>query len=115
MRRFVANRSWTLIPAIVLSLALALASARPAAASFVAYDDDGTAPGGGANPNPQAGDPDLPGSTVKLGPGRSAAGRLNVVNTGTRTAGDSRVTESAVVWRIHVAMRGLWKLYLIRF
>lgn len=115
MRRFTSNRSWTLIPALILSLALALASVSPAAAAFVAYDGDGDPQSGGGTPNPQAGDPDLPGNTVKQVPGRSAAGRLSVVRTGVRTAGDSGTTGSAVMWRIQVALRGVWKAYFIRF
>jgi hypothetical protein len=110
MRRFVSNRSWTLIPALLLSLALATVSARPAVAAFIAYDGDGSIEGGGT-PSPQMGDPDLPGTSIKSGAGRSAAGKLSASRTGVRTAGDSRATEIAVMWRVQVALQGVWKIY----
>lgn len=106
MHRFKLNRSWTLIPALWLSLVLLAASVSSVGATRIdAFDDGGTTGGGAAPAN--AGDPDGPGAT-KAGPGRSAGGRLGA--SGNRIAGDNSTAASDWKWRLQVVLRGTWKL-----
>ena len=115
MRRFTKNRSWTLIPALWLSLVLVMVAAadlRAQTRDF--YDDSGTGGGGSSPGGTAAGDPDSPGATIKGGPGqgRSATVRLNAVSRG--TVGDSRRVSSDWKWRLQLVLREGMKLY-IRF
>jgi len=108
MCRFVSNRSWTLIPALWLVLALSLAWSSEVRADLEKSFEDGIGEGSGG---PSAiGDPDLPGTNIKgtWGPGRSAGTRYSVSST--RTAGDSRPMNSDWIWRLKVALRGIWKI-----
>jgi hypothetical protein len=114
MRRFTANRSWTLIPALWLSLVLVVVAATDLRAQTRDYYDDPGTGGGGSQPGTAAGDPDMPGSTLKGGPGqgRSATVRLQAVSR--RTAGDSPRVSSDWKWRLQLVLREGLKLY-IRF
>src|SRR5687767_7239273 len=99
MRRFTSNRSWTLIPALCLSLLLSITAATDLHAERREYEDGvAGSGGGGAAPPTASGDPDSPGAAIKGGggPGWSSGSRWSASTT--RTVGDSRTVASAWKW-----------------
>lgn len=105
MPRFVTNRWWTLI--LALGLVLAYVAIQPshvrADGSSHIGQSNGTDDGGGIPP-PGNGDPDVP---TGLGKCSRTALRLGVSTVQARTAGDSPIVDSAVMWRLQVVMRAL--------
>jgi hypothetical protein len=121
MRRFMLNRWWTCILALVLGVAGVLSLPR----TSLADDSDGRGLGDngggtlpGTNPDPQgAGDPDSPSSSGKsatyVGGGTVSKGRIGPL--GYAGVGDARVTGTARMWlRVRFAL-GMFKYYYLRF
>ena len=104
MSRFNWNRHWTLIFALGVCLSTATLTPRHAVADpsvGITGDDNGTGGGGSS-----VGDPDVPD-----GAGRTKSVKSGVLGRGnfelrSHTAGDGRVSRSAVVWRLYVAWLG---------
>jgi hypothetical protein len=113
MPRFITNRWWTFILAIVLGIGLlvALPADRSHAASSPGSGsiggDDGI-PGGGPS-YPGNGDPDLP-----IGKTRPASGGVArpVSSIGLATVGDGRLADNALMWRLRIVMSVIRTLYL---
>ena len=120
MRRFIFNRWWICILALVLGVAGVASLPR----TGFAGDGKGLGDNGGGGdvtpspgPDPQgAGDPDSPSSSGKAtyvgGGGAPSHGRIGPL--GTIGAGDANVTSTARMWlRVRFAL-GMFKYYYLR-
>jgi len=114
MRRFTTNRSWTLIPALCLSLALIVMAVTDLRAQTRDYYDDNGGGGAGSSPPTASGDPDMPGATIKGGGGQGRAGQVRYSATSSRSAGDSRLVASDWKWVRQVVLRGSLRFF-VRF
>ncbi len=115
MPRFITNRWWTFILALILGTGLIVLqpahNSQAASASGGQLGSGDTTPGGGGAPPPGYGDPDIPIGSAKYS-GRGVVSRPSVGIYGMRTAGDGGMTDSALMWRLQVVMRALKGLYL---
>jgi hypothetical protein len=114
MHRFISNRWWTFILALVLGVgvSLALPTHVVAGGGSGATLGDG-AGGGGGNVPPPSGDPDVPSGSVRKpqwgGATQPMAGTYQV-----GAVGDGRlVTDRAWMWRLQIVMRVL-RAYILR-
>lgn len=111
MPRFDSNRTWTLIPALWLSLALVPVAATDLAAQTRDFEDGFPGDSGGSPAPPHAGDPDDPGATKRAGgPGRGTTGRWRAI----RPAGDRSEVRSDWTWSLRLVVRNGWKIYFLR-
>ncbi len=111
MPRFITNRWWTFILVLFLGVSMfVVAPSHPTYAdSMGGLLGTGDNPNGGSTPPPN-GDPDYPILSTKRG---TSVGRVQQPGTfSMRAEGDSRMTDSAVMWRLRVAMRALKGFYL---
>ena len=113
MRRFKTNRTWTLIPALWLSLVMIVVATTDLRAQTRDYYDDPGTGGAGSAPPTASGDPDMPGSTVKGGGGQGRAGIVRLNASARKSAGDRLGVASVWKWRLLV-LRESMRLY-IRF
>jgi hypothetical protein len=109
MPRFITNRWWTLILALVLGVGVVFAQPHRAFADNGSYLSNGDGGSGGAAPPTGNGDPDVPTAPTKGAGGRSFSPTLGLY--GAQTVGDSRATQSALIWRLQVVMRMLRAFY----
>jgi hypothetical protein len=118
MPRFIMNRTWTFILALVLGLgSLVAIVAHPSYAGETLtgkVSEGGLAGHGGGTfvPPPGYGDPDVPITAAKptaMSPGTP----VRSGTSGSQAVGDSRATSSALVWRLQVVARVLRGFYLL--
>ncbi len=110
MPRFITNRWWTFILALVLGLGLSLAG--PTYADLNTGKMGSGDGSGGGPPAPGNGDPDIPITSAKRLVSGGGAQSQPSYYYGVRTVGDSRVSsDSALMWRLLVVMRALRGFY----
>jgi hypothetical protein len=106
MRRFIWNRKYALILALVAACGLALVSTTPSSADpYIGEAQDDMPMGGGGGD--AIGDPDNPersGKSAKVVIGRINRGGMS---TGARVAGDDAGVMSARMWHWYVVWSGL--------
>ena len=105
MPRFKSNRWWALILTLCLGIAfVATVSSRATAEPSMTDELGGISDGGGIQPPPGAGDPDIPVSKAKR-PQR-LSNDAAAISTG-RVAGDGIPVDGGWMWRIRVALYSL--------
>jgi hypothetical protein len=110
MPRFKANRWWTLILALCLGVAFVASWSTRATADARMIDELGgrswSNGGGGANPPPGDGDPDIPMSKLKRALPNASSRQAAGLSTG-RAGGDGRQVGGVMMWHFSVVLQSL--------